>query len=105
MTGWQSRRAAESDGGVPGRGSSPPEGGPLGLRVSAVVRDPARLAVRHPELTVVRANALDPGEVAGVVEGADTVLSGIGRAGRHDPLRPASASARTSGVRGAGPVG
>ncbi|MFF7635856.1 NAD(P)-dependent oxidoreductase [Kitasatospora sp. NPDC008050] len=67
-----------------------------GHRVTAVVRDPARLAVRHPELTVVRADALDPDEVAGVVEGADAVLSGVGQAGRHDPLHPASASARAA---------
>ncbi|GAA1952966.1 NAD(P)-dependent oxidoreductase [Kitasatospora viridis] len=67
-----------------------------GHQVTAVVRDPDRLALRQPELTVVRADALDPNELVGVVEGADAVLSGVGQAGRHDRLRPASTSARAA---------
>jgi putative NADH-flavin reductase len=77
-----------------------------GHEVTAVVRDPDRLPVRHDRLTVVRSDALDPATLQAPVEGADAVLSGIGQAGRHDPLKPASTSARaaveamrTSGVR------
>lgn len=64
-----------------------------GHRVTAVVRDPARLTTRHPELSVAGADALDPDALEPLIAGADAVLSGIGAAGRHDPLRPASTSA------------
>ena len=67
-----------------------------GHRVTAVVRDPARLAVHHQNLTVVRANALDAGSLKTAFDGAEAVLSGIGAAARHDPLRPASTSARAA---------
>lgn len=67
-----------------------------GHEVTAAVRDPARLPVQHPNLTVVRADALDAASVKEVIEGADAVLSGIGTAQRHDPLRPASSSARAA---------
>ncbi|MBD0688965.1 NAD(P)-dependent oxidoreductase [Streptomyces sp. CBMA123] len=67
-----------------------------GHQVTAAVRDPARLSVRHDRLTVVRADALDPAPLKPVVEGVDAVLSGIGQAGRKDPLKPASNSARAA---------
>lgn len=65
-----------------------------GHEVIAAVRDPARLSIRHEHLDVVRADALDATSVKSVVHGVDAVLSGIGQAGRTDPLRPASTSAR-----------
>lgn len=67
-----------------------------GHQVTAAVRDPARLPIEHPNLAVVRANALDPASVKEAIAGADAVLSGIGAAGRHDPLKPASSSARAA---------
>jgi putative NADH-flavin reductase len=68
-----------------------------GHQVTAVVRDPARLPVAaHDRLTVVRGDALDAASLKGPVAGADAVLSGIGQAGRHDPLKPASTSARAA---------
>lgn len=67
-----------------------------GHQVTAVVRDPARLASRHPHLTVMRADALDAGSLRTAVGGAGAVLSGIGAASRHDPLKPASTSARAA---------
>jgi putative NADH-flavin reductase len=67
-----------------------------GHRVTAAVRDPARLPVHHDRLTVVRADALDPASLQPVLEGTDAVLSGIGQAGRTDPLKPASTSARAA---------
>ncbi len=65
-----------------------------GHQVTAVVRDPARLAVQHENLAVLRGNALDAASLKPAVEGAGAVVSGVGQAGRHDPLRPASTSAR-----------
>lgn len=65
-----------------------------GHQVTAVVRDPARLPVEHENLSVVEGNALDAASLKPHVEGADAVLSGIGQAGRRDPLKPASTSAR-----------
>ncbi|WP_326610964.1 NAD(P)H-binding protein [Streptomyces scopuliridis] len=67
-----------------------------GHEVSAAVRDPAKLTTEHKNLTVVRADALDAASLTGVVDGADAVLSGMGQAGRHDPLKPASVSARAA---------
>ncbi|MFE3650842.1 NAD(P)-dependent oxidoreductase [Streptomyces sp. NPDC059152] len=65
-----------------------------GHEVTAALRSPEKLTERHPRLTVVRVDALDAASVKPAVEGADAVLSGIGQIGRHDPLRPASTSAR-----------
>ncbi|MYT30335.1 MULTISPECIES: NAD(P)H-binding protein [unclassified Streptomyces] len=65
-----------------------------GHDVTAALRSPEKLTDRHPRLTIVRADALDAASVEPAIEGADAVLSGIGQAGRHDPLRPASTSAR-----------
>ncbi|MFI9050824.1 NAD(P)-dependent oxidoreductase [Streptomyces sp. NPDC053427] len=65
-----------------------------GHEVTAALRSPEKLAVRHERLTVVRTDPLDAASVETVVDGADAVLSGIGQGGRHDPLRPASTSAR-----------
>jgi putative NADH-flavin reductase len=67
-----------------------------GHEVTAAVREPARLPVRHQNLAVVRANALDAASIKEAIAGADAVLSGIGATGRHDPLKPASASARAA---------
>jgi putative NADH-flavin reductase len=67
-----------------------------GHKVTAAVRDPSRLDLRHENLSVVRADALDASSLTPVVEGADAVLSGMGQAGRTDPLRPASTSARAA---------
>ena len=65
-----------------------------GHGVTAAVRDPARLPVRHQNLQVVRANALDAASIKEAIEGADAVLSGIGTADRRNPLKPASTSAQ-----------
>ena len=67
-----------------------------GHQVTAVVRDAGRLSVRHENLSVLRADALDASSLNPVFEGADAVLSGIGAAGRRDPLKPASSSARAA---------
>ncbi len=67
-----------------------------GHEVTAAVRDPARLPIRHPNLSIVQADALDAASLKNVIEGADAVLSGMGTAQRRNPLRPASTSAQAA---------
>ncbi len=80
-----------------------------GDTVTAVVRDPARLRMRHPALTVTV-------DEAGVMRGSDVVLSAVGARGRHDgPVastvtRAILGAMKAEGVRrivvvSAGPVG
>ena len=50
-----------------------------GHEVTAVVRDPARLAVpAHPRLRTVTADVMDPAAIISAIDGADAVQ--IGRA-------------------------
>ena len=49
-----------------------------GHEVTAVVRDPAKFAVRHKNLTVVKGDVLDADGVASTVKGHDSVLSAVG---------------------------
>ncbi|MFF7383562.1 NAD(P)H-binding protein [Streptomyces griseoluteus] len=53
-----------------------------GHEVTAVVRDPARLAVTGERLRVVRADLSEPEAVRGAVAGRDAVLSGLGARSR-----------------------
>ncbi len=53
-----------------------------GHRVSAVVRDPARLSVPHsPRLQVITADLMDPAAISPAVAGADAVLAAFGPRG------------------------
>src|ERR1700688_848354 len=53
-----------------------------GHEVTAVVRDPARLAVpAHPRLRTVTADIMDPASIAAVIAGADAVISAVGPRG------------------------
>ncbi|MGW2957081.1 NAD(P)-dependent oxidoreductase [Streptomyces sp. NPDC001220] len=87
-----------------------------GQRVTAVVRDPARLTVTGPGLEVVRADLGDAEAVRPAVAGRDAVLSGLGPRGRGDAgvaarlTRTVLAAMEAEGVRrlvvvSAGPVG
>jgi putative NADH-flavin reductase len=49
-----------------------------GHQVTAVVRDPTRVGLRHPALNVVAGDVLDPASVASVVAGHDVVASAVG---------------------------
>ncbi len=49
-----------------------------GHEVTAIVRDPARLTVKHPHLHVIAGNILDPERVAAAVTGHDVVISAFG---------------------------
>jgi putative NADH-flavin reductase len=53
-----------------------------GHEVTAVVRDPARLAApQHPRLRVITADIMDPDSIAAAVAGADAVLTAAGPRG------------------------
>jgi uncharacterized protein YbjT (DUF2867 family) len=56
-----------------------------GHRVTAVVRDAARLDIKHPSLNVAAVPALtDPEVLCPMPEGADAVISGVGPHGPKD---------------------
>ncbi|MFF4402079.1 NAD(P)-dependent oxidoreductase [Streptomyces sp. NPDC001480] len=87
-----------------------------GHRVTAVVRDPARLDVTGAGLEVFRADLADPEAVRPAVTGRDAVLSGLGPRSRKDAgvaarlTRTVLRAMETEGVRrvlvvSAGPVG
>src|SRR5690242_17529739 len=87
-----------------------------GHRVTAVVRDPARLDVGGDALEVFRADLTDPQELRAAVRGRDAVLSGLGARSRKDAgvatrlTRTVLRAMEAEGVRrllvvSAGPVG
>ncbi|MEU3980201.1 NAD(P)-binding oxidoreductase [Streptomyces sp. NPDC026672] len=87
-----------------------------GHRVTAVVRDPARLTVTGPGLEVFRADLTDPEAIRPAVAGRNAVLSGLGARRRGDAgitsrlTRTVLAAMADEGVRrlvvvSAGPVG
>jgi putative NADH-flavin reductase len=49
-----------------------------GHHVTAYVRDPGKLGVTHPKLTVVQGALSDPAAIARAVEGSDAVISALG---------------------------
>lgn len=67
-----------------------------GHRITAIVRDPARLAFTHPHLTVKEGNILDANAVAQDVAGHDAVVNATrqfsARAGDSDEKNAAPAS-------------
>ncbi|WP_329394695.1 NAD(P)H-binding protein [Streptomyces lydicus] len=66
-----------------------------GHRVTAVVRDPAKITTSHPDLTVTTGDVLDPAAVAAVAEGHDVVVSAVGGGdgpGHVATIRPAAES-------------
>ncbi|GAA2743804.1 MULTISPECIES: NAD(P)-dependent oxidoreductase [Kitasatospora] len=72
-----------------------------GHEVVAVVRDPARLAETHPNLTVSAGDVLDPDSVADLAKGRDVVVSAVGGGdgpGHQAVVRP-SAEALVTGLR------
>jgi putative NADH-flavin reductase len=67
-----------------------------GHTVTAVVRDPTRLPIRHQRLQVVVADVLDPEAIAPAVAGADAVISALGP---HPPRNRSSImSAATASI-------
>ena len=77
-----------------------------GHEVTAVVRDPARLAVpAHPRLRTVTADIMDPASIAPAIDGADAVLSAVGPRGTgpttviQDSVRSIIQAMRKTGTR------
>jgi putative NADH-flavin reductase len=68
--------------------------------VTALVRDPAKLDLQHPNLRVVQGDLGDPARVAEAIAGADAVVSVAGKTktSRHD-LLAVSARHIVSGMR------
>ncbi|MBO0840828.1 MAG: NAD(P)H-binding protein, partial [Sciscionella sp.] len=58
-----------------------------GRVVTAVVRDPSKLALRNDMLSVVRADVMIAGQLKGAVDGADAVLVALGATSRKDTSR------------------
>ena len=58
-----------------------------GYVVTALVRDPSKLQVDHPQLTVLRGDVLDPASVEAAVRGQDAVLCALGHRRYFLPTR------------------
>lgn len=65
-----------------------------GLAVTALVRNPSRMQVEHPRLTVVQGDVLDAASVDAAVRGQDAVLSALGHRRYFYPTRILSAGTR-----------
>ena len=65
-----------------------------GLTVTAFARDPTRLTIAHPQLTVVRGNVLDGDSIASAMSGQDAVLSALGHKRYFPPNRILSEGTR-----------
>lgn len=66
-----------------------------GHQVTAVVRDPSKVTVEHPALTVVTGDVLDPKSVAAAAQGQDVVVSAVGGGdgpGHIATIKPAAES-------------
>ena len=58
-----------------------------GYEVTALVRNPAKLQLTHPQLRVVKGDVLDYASVAAAVQGEDAVLSALGHRRLFVPSR------------------
>ncbi|RPK83963.1 MULTISPECIES: NAD(P)H-binding protein [Streptomyces] len=54
-----------------------------GHHVRAVVRNPAKLAVEHPNLRIIAADLFDPQTLKPALDGSDAVVSALGPSGRE----------------------
>lgn len=71
-----------------------------GHTLTAVTRDPSRLAQTHEQLKVVAGNVLDPGSVTAMTKGQDAVLSAIGSSGAAVAVIADTARALVAGLAG-----
>jgi putative NADH-flavin reductase len=65
-----------------------------GLAVTALVRDPSRLATVHPRLTVMRGDVLDRSSIDAAVRGQEAVVSALGHKRYYPPNRILSEGTR-----------
>jgi putative NADH-flavin reductase len=64
-----------------------------GHALTAVVRDPSRLTLRHERLTVTQGDAADPASVVAALVGHDAAVAAIGgRSGANHQVVPAAAA-------------
>jgi putative NADH-flavin reductase len=82
------------------------EGLRRGHEIVGVVRDPAAVRSPDPRVTLVKGDATDPDSVAGIVRGADAVVSAISprpnARGLAAPSLAANARALIAGLRASG---
>lgn len=65
-----------------------------GLAVTALVRDPSRLTIVHPQLTIVRGDVLEPASIDAAMRGQEAVLSALGHKRYFSPNRILSEGTR-----------
>lgn len=65
-----------------------------GFEVTALVRNPSRMRVDHPRLTIVQGDVLDPASVETAMQGQDAVLSALGHKRFFAPTRILSEGTR-----------
>ena len=65
-----------------------------GYAVTALVRDPSKLHVDHPQLTVVQGDVLDQGSIDAAMRGQEAVLSALGHTRYFSPTRILSEGTR-----------
>lgn len=58
-----------------------------GLTVTALARDPSKLSLQHPRLSVVQGDVLDPASLAAAMRGQEAVLCGLGHTRYFSPTR------------------
>jgi len=109
FAGYRSRIASSGAGGAPRRRPTRllilgPTGGTgrqlvaqaleRGFAVTALVRDPSRLTISHPRLTVVRGDVLDESSVEAAMRSQEAVLSALGHKRFFSPNRILSEGTR-----------
>jgi putative NADH-flavin reductase len=65
-----------------------------GFTVTALVRDPSRLTIVHPQLAVVRGDVLDESSVEAAMRGQEAVVSALGHRRYYSPTRTLSEGTR-----------
>jgi uncharacterized protein YbjT (DUF2867 family) len=65
-----------------------------GYAVTALVRDPSRLRIQHPQLKVIKGDVLDRGSVEAATRGQEAVLSALGHNRYFYPTRILSEGTR-----------
>lgn len=65
-----------------------------GYEVTALVRNPARLQINHPQFTVVQGDILDPATVEAAMQGQEAVVSALGHKKYFYPTRILSEGTR-----------
>jgi putative NADH-flavin reductase len=73
-----------------------------GHHVTAVVRDPARLPVRHAELEVMTADVTDPAALRPALSGRDAAVSALAASRRQGDLATAAARATLAALDACG---